>query len=80
MTNEPDCYGTIFPSVGSLVENKEISGKVFGYEVVRTGIAITRRAVIAPREAWRRCMECPHFDGCFRRSAGTVLRELAIRP
>jgi hypothetical protein len=79
MKNEPDCYGRIFPPLISLAHNETVAGKVFGYEVDRPGTAVTRRAVTTNREAWRRCLECPDFDGCYRLSAGTALMEIAVR-
>jgi hypothetical protein len=80
MKNEPECYGKMFPPVISLTQNEPVTGKVFGYQVDRPGMVSTRRAVTADREAWRQCLECPDFDGCYRLSAGTVLMEIAVRP
>ena len=79
MKNEPDCYGRLFPPLISLAHNEIVTGKVFGYRVEHPGIAVTRRAVTTNREAWRHCLECPDFDGCYRLSAGTALMEMAVR-
>jgi hypothetical protein len=80
MKNEPECYGKMFPPVISLVPNEPVAGMVFGYQIDHPGIAVTRRVVTTNREAWRHCLECPHFDGCYRLSAGTTLMEIAVRP
>ena len=80
MKNEPECYGKMFPSVISLAHDEPVAGKVFGYQIDRPGIAVTRRATTINREAWRHCLECPDFDGCYRLSAGTTLMEIAVRP
>jgi len=80
MKNEPECCGKMFPSVISLAQNEPVAGKVFGYQVDRAGMAVTRRAITVDREAWRHCLECPDIDGCYRLSTGTVLMEIAVRP
>jgi hypothetical protein len=79
MKNKSECYGKMFPPMIGLTQNEPVAGRVFGYEVDRPGMAVTRRAVAADREAWRRCMECPDFDGSYRPSAGTVLMEIAVK-
>ena len=80
MKNEPDCYGGMFPPLISLAHDETVAGKVFGYQVDQSGIMVTRRVVTPKREAWRHCMECPDFEGCYRLSAGTALMEIAVRP
>lgn len=79
MKNEPECYGKTFPPLIILAHNETVVGKVFGYHVEHPGIMVTRRVVTANREAWRHCLECPDFDGCYRLSAGTALMEIAVR-
>ena len=79
MKNKSKCYGKMFPPVISLTHNEPVAGKVFGYQVDRPGIAVTRRLVTTNREAWQDCLECPDFDSCNRLSAGTVLMEIVMR-
>ena len=79
MENEPECYGKMFPSLIFMAHNEGIAGKVFGYRIERPGVAVTRRVATANREAWRQCLRCPDFDGCYRLSAGTALMEMAIK-
>ena len=79
MKNTSECYGKMFPAVISLAQNEPVAGKVFGYEVDRPGMAVTRRVVTTNREAWQDCLECPGFDGCYRLSTGAVLMEIVMR-
>ncbi len=79
MKNDPECYGRIFPPLIPLAHNETVAGKVFGYRVEHPGIVVTRRAVTTNREAWRQCLQCPDFDGCYRLSTGTALMEMAVR-
>jgi hypothetical protein len=79
MNSEPECYGRMFPPVVSLAHNEPVEGKVFGYQVDHPGMAVTRRIVTANRGAWRQCLECPGFEGCYRLSTGTVLMEIVMR-
>ena len=79
MKTEPECYGRMFPPLISLAHNEPVAGKVFGYQIDHPGIAVTKRVVTTNREAWRSCLECPDFDGCFRLSTGTALMEIVMR-
>jgi hypothetical protein len=80
MKSEPDCYGKMFSPLISLAHNESVGGKVFGYQIDRPGIVVTRRAITTDRDAWRYCLECPDFDGCYRLSTGTALMEIAVEP
>jgi hypothetical protein len=80
MKSEADCYGKMFPPLITLAHDEPVTGKVFGYQIDRPGIVVTRRAVTANHEAWHNCLECPEFDGCYRLSAGTVLMQIAVKP
>jgi hypothetical protein len=70
----------MFPPLISLAHDEPVTGKVFGYQIDRPGMVVTRRVVTANREAWRQCLECPDFDACYRLSTGTVLMEIAVKP
>ncbi len=78
MKKEPECYGRMFPSVLHIVHNRQVNGKVFGYEVDYPGQVATK-AVTVNYEAWQHCMDCPGVDACYRLSFGTALMELAVR-
>jgi hypothetical protein len=80
MKSEPDCYGKMFPPVITLAHDEPVAGKVFGYQIDRPGMVVTRRVITTSRDAWRHCLECPDLDGCYRLSTGTVLMEIAVKP
>jgi hypothetical protein len=80
MKSEPDCYGKMFPPLISLAHNEPVTGKVFGYQIDRPGMAVTKRFVTTNLDAWRHCLECADLDGCYRLSTGTVLMEIALKP
>ena len=80
MKSEPDCYGKMFPPLIRLEHDEPVAGKVFGYQIDRPGIAVTRRVITTNRDAWRHCLECPDLDGCYRLSTGAVLMEIAVKP
>ena len=79
MRTKADCYGKMFPDVVHLVDNEEVTGRVFGYRVDRPGVAVTNRIAAVNREEWQHCLECPELEGCYRLSIGTMLMELAVK-
>ena len=78
MKEEPDCYGKMFPSLLEMAHNRFVTGRVFGYQADYTGQVATK-AVAVNDESWQQCLSCPHFDACYRLSAGTALMEIAVR-
>ena len=79
MSSEQECYGKMFPSVVEMVHDKPVAGEVFGYEVDYPGQVAHRRDTMVNRDAWRKCLECSEFDGCYRLSTATMLMELAVK-
>jgi hypothetical protein len=79
MNGEPECYAKMFPPVVEMDYNNSVTGKVFGYEMDYPGQLAHRRDAIVNREAWRKCLACSHFDGCYRLSTGLMLMELAVK-
>ena len=79
MNHEQECYGKMFPSVVEMAHNGPVAGKVFGYEVDYLGQVAYKRDASVDRDAWRKCLQCPDLDGCYRLSAGTMLMELAAK-
>lgn len=79
MNTQPECYGKMFPSVVEMAHNKSVAGKVFGYEVDYPGQVARKRDAMVNRDAWRRCLECPDFNGCYQLSTATMLMELAVK-
>ena len=59
------CYGTMFPSVLQPDVDRVVSGKVFSYELRRTGgMFVANRRVAVNMEEWDECLQCPEFDHC----------------
>lgn len=79
MNTELACYGKMFPGVIEMAHNKPVMGKVFGYRAGYTGGVAANRVVTVNREDWKRCLDCPELDGCYRLSVGTMLMELAVK-
>ena len=60
-----ECYGTLFPDVLHLPEDRPASGTVFTALLQRAGgMYRCSRSVTADMEQWDRCQQCPDFDGC----------------
>ena len=79
MNGRPECYGKMFPSLVEMAHNRQVAGKVFGYELTYEGQVAARRAATLNRDAWERCLECRDLEGCYRLSVGTMLMDLALR-
>jgi len=76
----PDCYGTLFPDVLHLPEDRPVSGTVFTVLLQRAGgMWRCSGSVTADIEQWDRCQERPDFDGCHRFSMAKLTLESAIR-
>ena len=79
-THQPECYGTLFPSVLDLPEERPASGKVFTIVLERAGgMWRSSRSVTADMEQWDECQQCPEFEGCFKFSMAKLALESAIR-
>jgi hypothetical protein len=70
MNAEPECFGTMFPSLANAGRIRESHGKVFGFRTHRAGF---------DREAWRHCRACPEYDACYRVSTGVLLLDAALQ-
>ncbi|MGB2607609.1 MAG: hypothetical protein ACXWNX_16965 [Isosphaeraceae bacterium] len=77
--HHPECYGTLFPDVLHLPEDRPASGTVFTVLLQRAGgMYRCSRSVTADMQ-WDRCQECPDFDGCYKFSMAKLTLESAIR-
>ena len=79
MDNTRECYGRMFPSLLPSTGGGTFKGKVFGFQVDRPGMVVTRRSATIDQKAWQQCLECPDLDSCYRLSAGTLELEVALR-
>ncbi len=78
--HHPACYGTLFPDVLRLPEDRKASGKVFTVLLERAG-GMFRSAcsVTADLGQWDQCQQCPDFGGCYELSMARLALESAIQ-
>ncbi len=81
ITNDhPECYGTLFPSLLSLPEDRPASGTVFTVLVERAGgMWRCNRSITADMQRWDECQQCGDFDGCYKFSMAKLALESAIQ-
>ncbi len=77
--SSPECYGEMFPSLETVVQNRDVAGKVFGYRLNAPGIVSGPSAINTDGEAWERCLGCLTFDSCYRLSLGKLLMRMALK-
>ena len=78
--HRPECYGTLFPSILQLPEDRPVSGQVFTVLLQRAGgMYRCSRSVTADMEKWNQCQQCPDFEGCYKFSMATLALESAIQ-
>ena len=83
--HQPECYGTLFPGVLYLPEDRLPLGTVFTVVLERAGgMWRYSRSVTADMERWDECHQvCPDFEGCYKFSMaklGKTPRELTASP
>lgn len=79
-THQPECYGTLFPDVLSLPEDRPASGKGFTVVLQRAGgIWRASRSVSADMEQWDECQQCPEFESCYKLSMAKLALESAVQ-
>lgn len=67
MDHHRDCYGRMFPDVLHLHSDAPVSGKVFLVLLERAGgLLRSNRAIVADRDEWDECLQCPDFDHCYK--------------
>ena len=76
----PECYGTMFPSVLALREDRPTSGTVFTVVLERAGgMWRSSRSVTADMERWDECLECDDFEDCYKLSMAKLALESAVQ-
>ncbi len=75
----PECFGTVFPDMLHLPEDRPASGKVFTVLLRRAGgLYRSDRSVTADMAGWEECKRCPEFDGCYKFSMAKLAVESAV--
>ena len=72
------CYGTMFHETLHFEENLPMRGKVFSFELDRTGLARSSRRIGADMDQWDDCLDCEEFDHCYRFCIAKLLLQTAI--
>jgi hypothetical protein len=78
-TQRKECFGTMFPDVLHLQNDRPQRGKVFSVLLERAGgLWRSNRQVSADMGQWDKCRECPMFDECYKFGMAKLLLASAI--
>jgi len=72
------CYGTMFHDVLHFQENAPMKGKVFAFELDRSGLSRASRNIKADIAEWDDCLACEEFDHCYKFCVAKLLLQDAI--
>lgn len=79
-SEHPECYGTMFPSVLHIPEDRPAAGRVFTVVLKWAGgMWRSDRTVTADEERRNECQKCGDFDGCYKFSMAKLAMESAIQ-
>lgn len=79
-SGHPECYGSMFPNVLALPEDRPTSGRVFSVMLTRAGgMWRSRRSVTADSKQWGECLKCDGFEGCYKLSMAKLALESAVQ-
>ena len=73
------CYGTMFHETLHFRENVPMRGKVFSFELDRTGLVRSSRRFEADMTEWDDCLDCEEFDHCYRFCMAKLALQAAIQ-
>lgn len=76
--NHKSCYGTMFHELLHFQENEPMQGKVFSFELDRSGLARSNRRITADIAEWDDCIECEEFDHCYKFCMAKLLLQNAL--
>jgi hypothetical protein len=77
-TNHKSCYGTMFHELLHFHENAPMRGKVFTFELDRSGLARSNRHIEADIVEWDDCLECEEFNHCYKFCIAKLLLQNAV--
>ena len=79
-TNHRECFGTMFPDVLHVENDRPQRGKVFSLLLQRAGgLYRSNREVTADITQWDDCRNCPEFDACYQFCMAKLLLASAIK-
>ena len=73
-----DCYGTMFHDTLQFQENVPMRGKVFSFELDRSGLSRSSRRVGVDALEWDDCLDCQEFEHCYKLCMARLLLQTAI--
>jgi hypothetical protein len=78
-TQQPNCYGAMFPDLAALQYNVVQRGQAFAAEVRSQGIGVQSAELKTDSAAWAQCIACPEYRTCYDLGMAKLLlrRELA---
>jgi hypothetical protein len=78
-TRHRECFGTMFPDVLHVENDRPQRGKVFSILLERAGgMNRCNREVTGDIEQWDDCRKCPEFDDCYQFCMAKLLLASAI--
>ena len=72
------CYGKMFHETLHFSANTPMRGKVFAFELDRSGLVRTRRSIDADISEWDDCLDCEEFQHCYQLCMAKLLLQTAI--
>jgi hypothetical protein len=77
--NHRECFGTMFPDVLHVENDRPQRGKVFSILLERAGGMLrSNREVTADIGQWDDCRQCPEWDDCYQFCMAKLLLASAI--
>lgn len=64
-TEQPKCFGTMFPDLDRLQPNQPLAGKSFSVLKASCGMIAFDRGITVNLDAWRSCQSCCCFRECY---------------
>jgi len=78
-TQHQECFGTMFPDVLHVENDRPQRGKAFSFLLQRAGGMIRcNREVAGDIKQWDNCRKCPEFEDCYQFSTAKLLLASAI--
>jgi len=78
MPEKPPCYGTMFPLLSGLEDNRPCRGKVFTALLVRRGVGVQSRRLAVDKDAWDACQTCSDYRSCYDLSMALINLDNAL--
>ena len=64
LAQRAECYGKMFPDFTRLKRKERLEGQAFTALVTSSGTGAQGWSLEVKREAWEKCVACPHYGTC----------------